>query len=183
MSEVKYKYLPKYTYDDYKLWEGKWELINGIPYAMSPSPVFKHQKISGKIHYQLEQLLSKCKKCQALLPIDWRIAGKDDDNVLQPDNLVICNEVKGDYLTETPEMIFEILSPSTALKDRHIKYEIYETQRVKYYIIVNIDSKIAEVFELKNEKFEKTIDAKDDVIKFELDSDCIIDFNFSEIWV
>lgn len=34
MSDVKHRYLPKYTYEDYKHWEGKWELIHDIPYAM-----------------------------------------------------------------------------------------------------------------------------------------------------
>ncbi len=43
MSELKIEYLPKYKYDDYKQWEGKWELIHGIPYAMSPALGFEHQ--------------------------------------------------------------------------------------------------------------------------------------------
>ncbi len=183
MSDVKHKYLPKYTYEDYKHWEGRWELIHGIPYAMSPSPVFKHQRVSGKINTQLDLLLDKCKKCQAVLPIDWRIPGDEDDNVLQPDNLVICHENEEKYLTEAPVLIFEILSPSTAMKDRHIKYQIYETQGVKYYVIVDIDIKSADVFELKNGSYEKIIEAKNDVVKFHLDNDCLIDFNFSEIWV
>jgi hypothetical protein len=33
----------RYTYNDYKLWEGNWELVNGYPYAMSPSPKREHQ--------------------------------------------------------------------------------------------------------------------------------------------
>jgi len=44
-EERKYKYLPSYTYEDYKSWEGDWELINGIPYAMAPSPIKIHQKL------------------------------------------------------------------------------------------------------------------------------------------
>ncbi len=38
------KYMPRYTIDDYKLWEGDWELIDGIPFAMTPSPFGKYQK-------------------------------------------------------------------------------------------------------------------------------------------
>ena len=37
--------LPDYSYSDYVKWEGRWELISGIPYAMSPSPIFFHQDI------------------------------------------------------------------------------------------------------------------------------------------
>lgn len=43
------KILSYYTYADYAQWEGQWELIDGIPYAMSPSPVPKHQRIANKI--------------------------------------------------------------------------------------------------------------------------------------
>jgi hypothetical protein len=43
------KILPHYTYDDYVHWEGKWELIDGIPYAMSPAPVPKHQVVSNNL--------------------------------------------------------------------------------------------------------------------------------------
>jgi hypothetical protein len=40
--------LPHYTYDDYVQWEGNWEIINGIPYAMSPAPSKKHQQLRYK---------------------------------------------------------------------------------------------------------------------------------------
>ena len=46
--------LPHYTYDDYVQWEGRWEIINGIPYAMYPAPSKKHQRVSLKIARQLE---------------------------------------------------------------------------------------------------------------------------------
>ena len=73
MSELKYEYLLKYTYDDYKHWEGNWELIHGIPNSMSPSPRIEHQLVSGKINFQLLTLLKNCNKCKALLPVDWRV--------------------------------------------------------------------------------------------------------------
>ncbi len=40
------KYRPYYTYENYCEWEGRWELIDGIPYAMSPLPVPAHQLLS-----------------------------------------------------------------------------------------------------------------------------------------
>jgi len=183
MSDVKHKYLPHYTYEDYKNWEGKWELINGIPYAMSPAPRIEHQEVSGLIHFQMINLLQKCKRCKALLPIDWRIPEEADNNVLQPDNLVICKDVKGTFLTDTPIIIFEILSPSTALKDRHIKFDIYESKGVKYFIVVDIDIKTADVFELQNGSYKKVVEAKNDIVKFDLEKDCSIEFNFEKIWI
>ena len=47
---------PHYTYDDYKIWKGNWELIDGIAYAMALSPIFEHQDISSKISYELTDL-------------------------------------------------------------------------------------------------------------------------------
>ena len=181
--ELQKKYLPNYTYDDYEQWEGKWELINGIPFAMSPAPGIAHQEVSGKIHYQLLNLLKNCNNCKALLAIDWRPMDEFDNNVFQPDNLVICKEATGNYITDAPELIFELLSPATALKDKHLKFEAYEARGVKYYVIVDIDLRAADVFELKDGKYSKIIEAKNDIVNFILDNNCVIDFNFSEIWV
>jgi hypothetical protein len=84
--------LPHYTYDDYIQWEGKWEIINGIPYSMVPAPVKKHQWISSEIVWQLKEQLKDCPKCEVLLPVDWPIS---EDTVVQPDLLVVCDEPKG----------------------------------------------------------------------------------------
>ncbi len=157
-------------------------MIHGIPYAKSPDPGFDHQKICGRIHFQLENLLKNCKKCQAILPIDRRLDTETDDNVIQPDNMIYCKEVKKSFITDSPSLIFEIISPSSVLKDRVIKYKIYETQGVKYYVIIDPESKIADVFELKENKHVKIAETKNDTLNFELDDDCKIDFNFSEIW-
>jgi len=107
-------YLPYYTYEDYLRWEGKWELISGIPYAMSPAPMIKHQSISNKIASVLNALFENCDKCLPLLPIDWKIK---EDTIVQPDNLVICDEPTNKaYITKAPKIIFEVLSKSTARK-------------------------------------------------------------------
>ncbi len=108
--------LPHYTYDDYVQWEGRWELIGGIPYAMVPAPVIRHQVICSNIIQYLGELLKECKKCRVLLPVDWPIA---DDTVVQPDVLVVCGDDIGvEKLTVVPVVVFEVLSPSTTRKDR-----------------------------------------------------------------
>ncbi|GAB6065391.1 hypothetical protein JCM9492_04830 [Aquifex pyrophilus] len=50
------KYLPRYTIKDYESWEGKWELVEGIPYALA-SPTFKHQRIVGKLFRYIDEQL------------------------------------------------------------------------------------------------------------------------------
>ena len=61
MLALKEEYLPNYTYDDYVLWEGNWELIDGIPYAMSPAPTVTHQEINGNILVALKTALKNVK--------------------------------------------------------------------------------------------------------------------------
>ncbi len=178
LKKLNIDYIPRYTYRDYEQWEGRWELIDGIPYAMSPQPGIEHQRVSNNIAVQLGGVLEDCDKCFALLPVDWKI---DEDTVLQPDNLVVCGETEGKYLTTAPKLIFEILSPSTVFKDRNIKFKIYESQGVKYYVMVDIEAKVAEVFELIDGEYRKIKDAQDSTITFDL-GECKIDFDFSKIW-
>ena len=48
------KYRPHYTYDDYCQWEGQWELIEGMPYAMSPAPIPAHQRVNSTLIFEFE---------------------------------------------------------------------------------------------------------------------------------
>ena len=114
----------------------------------------------------------------ALLPVDWRIS---DDTVVQPDNLVVCHPVEGAYLTRAPELVFEILSKSTAFKDQNAKFTIYETEGVRYYVMVNVEDRVCKVFHLREGRYVKLADAVDETVSFEL-SKCRIAFDFSLIW-
>ncbi len=62
------KILPHYTYEDYLQWKGRWELIEGIPYAMSPQPVPKHQRIAVNLSTEFRIALKKCKNVLRINP-------------------------------------------------------------------------------------------------------------------
>jgi len=170
--------LPHYIYQDYANWKGAWELIEGIPYSMTPSPTLKHQQISQKIAYQLEKQLTECPQCQALLALDWVIS---DETVVQPDNLVICHQEQGSFLTQAPALIFEILSPSTAQKDQVIKFRLYEEEAVLWYCLVDPVHNVAKTYHLEQGKFIKLRDISNESHQFDLIK-CSIDFDFSKIW-
>jgi Uma2 family endonuclease len=131
------KFIPRYTVSDYNRWEGAWELIDGVPCAMSPSPVFRHQNFQAILLRQMGNALdaksSACGNCTVVSDLDWIV---DDDTVLKPDIAIVCGQ-QGDFITTPPVLIVEILSPSTAMNDRHVKFEIYQEQGVKYYIIAD----------------------------------------------
>ena len=72
--------LPSYTYEDYVQWEGRWELIEGIPFAMSPAPKAKNQRIASAISAEFYFALKKCKDCFVYDPLDYKIS---EETVLQ----------------------------------------------------------------------------------------------------
>jgi Uma2 family endonuclease len=178
VKEAQAEYIPKYKYSDYERWEGRWELISGHPYAMTPTPIYNHQIVSNNINIQLVEKLRNCKKCKAILPLDWII---DDENVVAPDNMVICYKPEGKFLTKPPSIIFEILSPSTEVKDKNVKFVLYQLQGVKHYVIVDIVTETAEVYRLVGDKYEKTISTRDEAVHFDL-GECKFDFDFSLVW-
>lgn len=175
-----HKILPHYTYEDYIQWEGKWELIEGFPIAMSPLPIPRHQLIAAALTSEFHVALKKCKKCKAYLPVDYKV---QDDTILQPDMLVLCKTPGPKFLDFAPALVAEILSPSTALKDRNTKYEIYQQQKIKYYLIIDINTNSIEIYELSNEQY-KLIPAKNDgSFDFEFETDCNVNVPLNEIWI
>jgi len=170
-------YAEYYTKEDYESWEGEWELIYGSAYAMAPSPLVSHQNINGRIFYQLSSKLENCPKCSPLFEIDWQIS---DDTIVKPDSLVICYEPK-EKLTLAPDIIFEVISKSTARRDETLKFQLYQDEGVKYYIMVYPEEKKAKVYKLYEYKYVKIGDFSHENYLFELDG-CSIDFDFGFIW-
>jgi len=170
-------YSEKYTIEDYKHWDGDWELIYDDAYAMTPSPSFDHQYIGGKIFRQLDEALDNSPKCHAVMKMNWNIA---NDTVVRPDSMVICYE-PNNRLTKTPEIIFEVISKSTAKRDEILKFELYQNEGVKYYILVYPESQKAKLYKLIDFKYQKIGDFSDEHYSFELEK-CMIDFDFGFIW-
>lgn len=174
-----YKILPHYTYADYLHWEGKWELIDGIPYAMSPAPGLRHQHISGKLYALLTNaLLAHSCGCTAFLPIDYKVA---EDTIVQPDVLVVCNpELDLKVLEQTPALVAEVLSPSTALKDRNSKYQLYQNAGVPYYLIIDPEHTAVEIYQLVNNQYQ--LQPADKLpFTFQI-GECTVAISFDGIW-
>ncbi len=167
-------YIEHYTYEDYKHWEGDWELIFGDAYAMSPAPIKKHQNLNVKIATQLEKYFEDCSNCEVLIEEDYKIG---DDTILRPDISVVCDDLNKIYISRAPEIVVEILSPSTARRDESIKFDIYESENVKYYILVDTTDFKAKIFRHNGEKFIKVGDFFDETYEFsDLKCEAKIDF-------
>ena len=163
------KYLPKYTYENYKHWKGDWELIEGIPYAMAPSPFGIHQRIIMEFGKQVANQLESCNEKYYVYPeLDWII---NENTVLRPDISIICKDIK-EFLRETPEVVVEVVSKSTVEKDEKVKFEIYKWERVPFYVLVYPDIKKVRVFKLKNKQYDKYFDGEDGTFSIRLKNGC-----------
>lgn len=146
----------RYTFADVLTWpdDERVELIDGEVVLMAPAPSRGHQEIGGEVFRQLANYLEgkKCKVYHA--PFDVRLFEKDGytpedvDTVVEPDITIVCDHSKLDDrgCKGAPDMVVEILSPSTQRHDRLVKLGLYQRAGVREYWIVDPDSSTVQVF-------------------------------------
>jgi Uma2 family endonuclease len=173
-----------FTYRDYMNWpdDERWELIEGIPFDMSPAPSPYHQEILLNLSFEIKKYL-KDKICKIYIaPFDVRLPEKnqtDEDTltVVQPDISLLCDPAKLDErgCKGAPDFIVEILSPYTAVNDMKYKLMLYEKHGVPEYWIVQPDGKVVMVHRLNEQKRygRAEIYGKDDTIPFKLKEETI----------
>jgi len=120
------------------LTEKRIEKIFGKIYMMVGSSA-KHQDVVGNIYFTLRSLNEKAECRLRIAPFDVKIECRGE-NIVQPDIMIFCSEKLC--------AVFEVLSPSTAKKDKIIKKRLYECGKIKEYFIIEPEYKIVEKFEL-----------------------------------
>lgn len=123
-------------------WE---ELIDGEVVAMSPRPTFNHNRIASRIYLAFENYL-KGKRCTAIADgTDLYLTEKDR---FVPDMMVVCDrdKIRRDGVHGAPDLVVEVLSHSTANRDRGYKKEAYAKYGVREYWIVNPTDRSVEVY-------------------------------------
>ena len=164
MSDLAYS-LDHYTYKDYKGWpeDFRCELIYGVVYMMS-SPNGWHQQTSWMMARQLDEFFRGTSCTPFTAPYDVRLFPQDneqDDIVVQPDLMVICDKRKWslDGICEgAPDLIIEILSQTTNLHDLNTKYELYKRAGVREYWIVSKEAVKVCQFQSDGKAIEKRYD-------------------------
>lgn len=174
-----------YTYADYLTWDEdeRIEIIDGKPVMMAP-PLRKHQKVSGEIFAQLHNYL-KGKQCEVYAaPFAVRLFETNEDTpdniktIVEPDISIICDKNKLDDrgCKGAPDMVIEILSPSTAKYDCLIKLDKYQKAGVREYWIVDIEEKSVWVYLLDNGVYRTpSVYTAPATIKVSILEDCAID--------
>lgn len=173
------RYIPRYTVEDYCRWEGAWELWDGIAIAMTPSPCGKHQRVAARLLYQLQRgiELSGC-RAEAAFETDWIVA---EDTVVRPDVVVMCEGIPERYIETTPALVGEILSASTARRDRSFKSDLYQAQGVEIYLVVDPEQSTMEVGR-RDRDGHWTMDLVHDSATIELCDDCQMELKAASLF-
>ncbi len=169
---MKLRHVPHYTYEDYAKWQGDWELIEGIPYAMA-SPRFKHQLLASTLIWLIRSLFEKQEcDCFVVGELDWVIS---EDTVVRPDLVVLCEEPQ-DYIRKRPEVVFEIVSENSREMDELVKFKLYEQEAVPYYVLLHPESKSWKAYRWTSEGFVPM-----ERLYFSV-KDCLFEIDAERLW-
>ncbi len=142
------RYPVRYTVEDWKHWQGDWELVEGVPYAMaSPRPI--NQIILSRLALIFGSKM--CSECHVAVELDWYV---DYDTVIRPDLVVLCGDIP-ERVERPPELVLEVVSPSSKQMDEGLKFELCEREGVKYFVLVYPEEKSLKVFELVGGKYRE----------------------------
>jgi len=182
----------QYTFADCLTWDEneRIEIINGEAFMMA-TPSSRHQEISMELSRQLANFLEgkRCKVYPA--PFGVRLFEQDGDRpedvdtMVEPDISVVCDRNKIDKhgCKGVPDLIIEILSPSTRRHDRLVKLNLYQRAGVREYWMVDPDNESVQVFTLDGGALKIREDyGREDVAKVNVLEGCFIELSkvFSE---
>jgi len=138
----------RFNYHDYLLLpeDKRYEILDGEMYVV-PAPNTRHQTLVFQIAYLLFQHMQERNLGKILVaPYDVILS---DENIVQPDILFVSKERLGIIgeanISAPPDLVIEILSPSTRNKDLEIKRKVYAGFGVREYWIVDPDEETVEV--------------------------------------
>lgn len=149
---------PRFTYEDYKLLpeDKRFEIIEG-ELLVTPAPNFRHQEISMRLALTVAALVKTAKLGKMVAaPADVILSA---ENVVQPDLLFVANSRLGIIdpkggVHGAPDLVVEILSPSTAGRDQLVKRKLYGKYGVRESWIVDPDAQSIEVLTLAENGLE-----------------------------
>lgn len=151
--------------DEYR----KEEKIDGVIYNMSPSANYRHGIVDSNIHTIIKIGLKDSLCLVFMENLDFKYHPEENDDYVVPDIMIVCDrsKLRGSSYTGVPKFVVETLSPSTSMRDRTIKKDIYEKSGVSEYWLVFPKERAIEIYYLVDKKYVLTYsyileDDKDD---------------------
>ena len=178
----------KYTFADYLSWgeDERIEIINGEAIVAQAAPSPFHQEVIMAISAQIHNYLEG-KRCK-VYPAPFAVRVEDDadtpenasQTVVEPDITIVCDSSKIDDrgCKGAPDMVAEVLSPSTTKRDRFVKLHLYEKAGVKEYWIVDPVEQSVQVFLLDGGRFKVAgFYTKEDIAKVHVLDGCFVELS------
>jgi Uma2 family endonuclease len=170
-----------YTYVDFITWSDdiRVEIVDGEVCPMPP-PAIRHQDVALEIAAQIKASFKGTPHKVYIAPVAVRLFPRPDGSdttVFEPDVVVVKDtaNVGENSIAGVPDMLVEVLSPSTARYDRTVKYAFYQKAGVKEYWIVDPDKRQVEAFLLQNGSYVKKTYTRDETVAPVVFPDCAID--------
>lgn len=177
----------RYTFADVLAWgeNERAEIIDGEAVMMAPPSSF-HQEIAAELTRQFGNFLEgrTCRVYPA--PFAVRLferageAPEDVHTMVEPDLSVVCDRSKIDRLgcRGAPDLVIEILSPSTRRQDRLVKLGLYQRAGVREYWIVDPENRAVQVF-LQDGGFLRLHEdyGREDMARVSVLSGCFVDLS------
>jgi len=154
------------TYDDYCAIPNdcnRYEVLEG-ELNVTPAPSIKHQILSGNLFTTLSRYINERALGRLLYaPVDLIL---ERTSVLQPD-LLFVSSARQNIITEravegAPDLVIEILSPSTSRIDHTTKAQIYAKHGVRHYWLFDPDQRNVEAYELVGDHYQLAVKAEND---------------------
>ena len=179
----------RYTLADLLAWDDntRYEMYNGQLVALA-APSYIHQMICMELSRQFSTYLFG-KRCKVLAaPFDVQPFAEKDappetiSTVVQPDLLIICDpeKTRGHGCKGAPDMVIEVLSPSTAQYDKMRKFNLYWQAGVREYWIVDPEKRIVSVYTLEDGIYNTATYNEDEPIQVGILDNCVI--NLSDVF-
>ena len=169
-----------YTLEDYLALPDdlRVELIDGVFYDMA-APTTIHQAVGGFIYKKfLDHVLEHKGPCFPFIsPVDVQL-DCDDKTVVQPDVLIVCDRDKyqNGRVFGAPDLVIEVLSPSTRKKDMQLKLQKYGSAGVREYWLIDTNKKQIIQYDLEHLAVPVIYSFSDEVPVLIWDGACRVDF-------
>jgi Uma2 family endonuclease len=155
-----------HTYGDYRGWpeDQRYELIDGVAYAMAPAPSRQHQRLAFELAREIADALEGSGCEVNVAPFDVRLPEADEADdaiatVVQPDISVVCDPSRLDDrgCRGAPDWIIEVLSAGTAGHDQVRKLALYERHGVKEYWLVHPVDRVLIIYRLEDGAYGRPV--------------------------
>lgn len=170
-------HLPQFTLEDWRRREGDRERIEGLPYAMAPSPAVSHRAVGAKLVRQQNGRLVPCPRCMVIHETDWEV---EEDTVIRPDCMVLCDR-REERVRPPHARLVELALASSAPRDEPLKFGVAEREGVPYSLLRGPQWRVTKIFAWRQARYVKAAHCAAETSEFR-PADRPAPLGFARVW-